>query len=348
MKKIFVPIVCSFMMLLSACGGSPSTTQPAEPAKPSETTAAPAAGDAEKKTVSIGITQIVEHPSLDAAREGFLAGLKDGGFVEGDNLKVDVQIAQGDMNNNMTIAQKFAADKVDLILAIATPSAQAAVQATSDIPVFFTAITDPLGAKLVDSLEKPGKNVTGTSDTHPEAIGNTIKTIKEFFPDAKNVGLIYNSGEQNSVVNVDKAKAEMEKLGLTAVEATATNSSEVKQAVESLVGRVDVIYVPKDNTAVSALESITQVANQNKIPMFVGEKDSVVRGGFAGFGFDYYDLGYTTAKMAIEVLNGNKKPSDIPVGFPEELNLVINKKAAEAQGVTLTEAMTSNAVMVGE
>ncbi|RXT09115.1 ABC transporter substrate-binding protein [Ammoniphilus sp. CFH 90114] len=331
---------------MTACGGSSSTTQPAEPAKPAESTAAPAAGNAEKKTVKIGITQIVEHPSLDAAREGFLAGLKDGGYVEGENLKVDIQIAQGDMNNNTTIAQKFAADKVDLILAIATPSAQAAAQATSDIPIFFTAITDPLGAKLVGSLEQPGKNVTGTSDTHPEAIPNTVKTIKEFFPDAKNVGVIYNSGEQNSVVNVENAKKVMQEQGLTAVEATASNSSEVKQAVESLVGRVDVIYVPKDNTAVSALESVTQVANQNKIPMFVGEMDSVKRGGFAGFGFEYYDLGYTTAKMAMEVLDGSKKPADIPVGFPEELNLVINKKAAEAQGVTLTEAMTSKAVMV--
>ncbi|WP_240675744.1 ABC transporter substrate-binding protein [Ammoniphilus sp. CFH 90114] len=346
MRKIFVPIVCSLMMLMTACGGSSSTTQPAEPAKPAESTAAPAAGNAEKKTVKIGITQIVEHPSLDAAREGFLAGLKDGGYVEGENLKVDIQIAQGDMNNNTTIAQKFAADKVDLILAIATPSAQAAAQATSDIPIFFTAITDPLGAKLVGSLEQPGKNVTGTSDTHPEAIPNTVKTIKEFFPDAKNVGVIYNSGEQNSVVNVENAKKVMQEQGLTAVEATASNSSEVKQAVESLVGRVDVIYVPKDNTAVSALESVTQVANQNKIPMFVGEMDSVKRGGFAGFGFEYYDLGYTTAKMAMEVLDGSKKPADIPVGFPEELNLVINKKAAEAQGVTLTEAMTSKAVMV--
>lgn len=347
MKKIFLPIVCSLTILLTACGGASSTTtQPAEQAKPSET--APAAKSTEKKTVRIGITQIVEHPSLDAAREGFLAGLKDGGYVEGDNLQVDVQIAQGDMNNNTTIAQKFAADKVDLILAVSTPSAQAAAQATSDIPIFFTAITDPLGAKLVDSLENPGKNVTGTSDTHPEAISNTIKTIKEFFPDAKNVGVIYNSGEQNSVVNVENAKKAMAEAGLAAVEATASNSSEVKQAVESLVGRVDVIYVPKDNTAVSALESITLVANQNKIPMFVGEMDSVKRGGFAGFGFEYYDLGYTTAKMAMEVLEGKKKVGEIPVGFPEELNLVINKKAAEAQGVTLTEAMTSKAVMVGE
>jgi putative ABC transport system substrate-binding protein len=301
----------------------------------------------EKETVKIGITQLVEHPSLDAAREGFIAALKDAGYEEGKNLKLDYQNAQGDMNNNMTIAQNLVADDNDLILAIATASAQAVVQSTKEIPILFTAITDPVGAELVESFEKPGGNVTGTSDTHPDAIKNTMNAIKKFFPDAKKVGMIYNSGEPNSVVNVENAKKALKELGLEAVETTISASSEVKQAAESLVGRADVFYIPKDNTVVSALESVITVANEKDIPTFVGESDSVKRGTFASYGFEYHDLGYTTGKMAVEILEG-KKPSEIPVGFPESLELVINKAAAEQEGITLTEDMVKDAKIVGE
>lgn len=329
MKKRSLLLAAS-LFLLTACG--------------SNTTGG--GGAAQDETIHIGITQIVEHPSLDAAREGFIKALADNGYKEGQNLELDIQYAQGDMTNNMTIAQKLVNDGSDLILAISTPSAQAAAQATQDIPVLFTAITDPLGAKLVESIEKPGGNVTGTSDTHPDAIKNTIKTIKDFFPNAKNVGVIYNSGEQNSVANVNVAKDAMKAHGLTPVEATVTNSSEVKQAADSLVGRADVIYVPKDNTVVSALESVIKVANEKDIPMFVGESDSVKRGGFAGYGFEYFDLGYTTGEMAVDILKNGKKPADIPVGFPEELNLVINETAAKEQGVELTEEMKKGAQLV--
>lgn len=300
-----------------------------------------------EKIVKIGIIQLVEHPSLDGAREGFIAALKEAGYEEGKNLKIDYQNAQGDVNNNMSIAQNLVADKNDVILAIATASAQAAAQSTKDIPILFTAITDPVGAKLVESLEKPGGNVTGTSDTHPDAIKNTITAIKTFIPNAKKVGMIYNSGEPNSVVNVENAKKVIEELGLEAVETTVTASSEVKQAAESLVERADVFYIPKDNTVVSALESVITVANEKKIPTFVGEGDSVKRGTFASYGFEYHDLGYTTGKMAVEILNG-KKPSEIPVGFPENLELFINKKAAEQEGITLTEEMLKDARIVGE
>jgi putative tryptophan/tyrosine transport system substrate-binding protein len=333
MKKILPLLLCSFLLMLTACG--------------SESKKSGSTSTEEKKTVKIGITQIVEHPSLDSAREGFVAALKDAGYVEGKNLEIDYQNSQGDMNNNMSIAQNLVADKNDLILAIATASAQAVAQSTSEIPILFTAITDPLGASLVESLEQPGGNVTGTSDTHPDAIKNTINSIKEFVPDAKKVGIVYNSGEPNSVVNVEHAKEAMKKIGLEAVEASISTSSEVKQAAESLVGRVDVIYVPKDNTVVSALESIIKVANEKKIPTFAGEGDSVKRGTFTSYGFEYHDLGYATGKMAVEILEG-KKPSEIPVGFPENLELVINKKAAEQQGIILTEEMMKNAKIVGE
>ncbi|WP_102272786.1 ABC transporter substrate-binding protein [Cytobacillus massiliigabonensis] len=332
MKKILTGILCSSLLLLSACG---SGSKEAGGSKE------------EKETVKIGITQLVEHPSLDAAREGFIAALKDAGYEEGKNLKLNYQNAQGDMNNNMSIAQNLVADDNDLILAIATASAQAVVQSTKEIPILFTAITDPVGAELVESFEKPGGNVTGTSDTHPDAIKNTMNAIKRFFPDAKKVGMIYNSGEPNSVVNVENAKRALKELGLEAVETTISASSEVKQAAESLVGRVDVFYIPKDNTVVSALESVITVANDKDIPTFVGESDSVKRGTFASYGFEYHDLGYTTGKMAVEILEG-KKPSEIPVGFPESLELVINKAAAEQEGITLTEEMLKDAKIVGE
>lgn len=191
-KKLWLLPAC--LLLLTACG-----TQ----------TAAPKTGTSDgtaTKVVKIGITQIVEHPSLDASRKGFIAALKDAGYIEGTNLKLDVQIAQGDATNNTTIAQKFVSDKDDLILAISTPSAQAAAHATKDIPIIFTAVTDPLGAKLVQSLNQPGGNVTGISDTHPDAIKDTIQSIKKFVPNAKKVGIIYNSGEQNSLVNVKNQK----------------------------------------------------------------------------------------------------------------------------------------------
>ncbi|MBS4193284.1 ABC transporter substrate-binding protein [Bacillus sp. FJAT-49705] len=334
MKKVLSIVLCGALLILAACGTNSNQ-------------AGGGGGNEEKRTVKIGIIQLVEHPSLDGAREGFIAALKDAGYEVGKNLKLDYQNAQGDMNNNMSIAQNFVADKNDLILAIATASAQAAVQSTKDIPILFTAITDPVGANLVQSLENPGGNVTGTSDTHPDAIKNTINSIKKFIPEAKKVGIIYNSGEPNSVVNVEKAKQVIEEIGLEAVETTIATSTEVKQAAESLVGRADVFYIPKDNTVVSALESVITVANENKIPTFVGEGDSVKRGTFASYGFEYHDLGYTTGKMAVEILKG-KKPSEIPVGFPENLELFINKKAAEQEGITLTEDMLKGAKIVGE
>ncbi|MEH7121944.1 ABC transporter substrate-binding protein [Bacillus sp. JJ1773] len=348
MKKIWMTLVCCTLLVLAACGSNSSGGSSSSSSSNSNSSSSDGGGSKEaEKTVKVGIIQLVEHPSLDAAREGFVAAIKDAGYEEGKNLKLDYQNAQGDMNNNMSIAQNLVADQNDVILAIATASAQAVVQSTNEIPILFTAITDPVGAKLVESFENPGGNVSGTSDTHPDAIKNTINAIKKFIPDAKKVGIIYNSGEPNSVVNVENAKKVIAEIGLEAVETSVSTSSEVKQAAESLVGRADVFYIPKDNTVVSALESVITVANEKKIPMFVGEGDSVKRGAFASYGLDYHDLGYSTGKMALDILNG-KKPSEIPVGFPENLELVINKKAAELQGITLTEEILKDAKIVGE
>jgi len=317
---------------LAACGGSSSSPEP----KQGEQKESAANGE----KVTIGISQIVEHASLDAAKKGFIDYLADNGYKEGEQVTYDFQNAQNDMNTATSIAQKFAGDKVDLILAIATPSAQSAAQATKDIPILFTAVTDPVVAKIVGSMDKPGANVTGTSDMNP--IKEQLSLIKEIRPEAKKVGVIYNSGEANSVVQIDIAKKVAPELGLELVERTITNSSEVKQAADSLAN-VDAIYVPTDNVVVSALDSVLMVAEKGKIPVVAAEGDSVKNGALITYGIDYYELGKQTGAMAVKVLKGEAKPADMPVETQKDLKLIINKKSAERFGVTLPEELLSRA-----
>jgi len=292
-----------------------------------------------EKVYQIGISQIVEHPSLDATREGFIAGLKDAGLVDGENVKIDYSNAQNDMTTNATIAQNFKADKKDLVLGIATPSAVALADAIDDAPVIFTAVTDPIVAGLLENPEKPGGNVTGVSDTHPDEIAKLMDFIASNFPNVKTIGTVVNQAEPNAVVSIERAQAALDAHGVKIEIAAVTNSSEVKQAAESLVGRVDAIYIPKDNTVVSAFEAVVGVANDNKIPLFAGDIDSVKRGAFATFGYEYYDIGYTTGKMAADILLNGKNPGDVAVGFPEKLDLYYSEPAAAAQGVEVTDAI---------
>jgi len=291
------------------------------------------------KQYKIAISQIVEHPSLDATREGFLAALKDAGIVEGENLKLDYNNAQGDPNNNMTIAQKIAGEKYDLVLGIATLPAQALASQVKNSPVMFAAVTDPLDAKLIDNLEKPGGNVSGASDTNPEAISQLMDFVAGNFPDVKTVGVVLNQGEPNAVVMTNLAEKALEKHGIKIVKASVTNTSEVKQAAESLVGRADAIYITLDNTVVEAVSTVIQVANDNDIPFFSSDRDSVEKGAFATVGFKYYDHGYQAGQMAVQVLKEGKKIGDLKVTVPEKLDLILNLKAAAEQGITVTDAM---------
>lgn len=291
------------------------------------------------KQYKIAISQIVEHPSLDATREGFLAALKDAGIVEGENLKLDYNNAQGDPNNNMTIAQKIAGEKYDLVLGIATLPAQALASQVKNSPVMFAAVTDPLDAKLIDNLEKPGGSVSGASDTNPEAITQLMDFIAGSFPDVKTVGVVLNQGEPNAVVMTNLAEKALEKHGIKIVKASVTNTSEVKQAAESLVGRADAIYITLDNTVVEAVSTVIQVANDNDIPFFSSDRDSVEKGAFATVGFKYYDHGYQAGQMALQVLKEGKKIGDLKVTVPEKLDLILNLKAAAEQGITVTDAM---------
>lgn len=300
-------------------------------------------GNADQQSYTIAISQIVEHPSLDATREGFLAALKDAGLVEGENLTVDYENAQGDQTNNNTIAQKIAGDKNDLVFGIATPSAQALVKNVTDRPVLFAAVTDPLGAKLVSSLEQPGGNVTGASDTNPEATTKLVEFIAANFPNVKKVGLVINEGESNAVVMATKAEEELKKHGMELVKAPVTNTSEVKQAAESLIGRVDAFYITLDNMVVSGVDAILQVAKKNQLPFFSSDRDTVEKGAFATVGFKYYDHGYQVGQMAVEILKNGKKPAEMNVMMQDKLDLIINAKVAADYGITVTDEM-KNAV----
>ncbi|SFM43581.1 ABC transporter substrate-binding protein [Thermodesulforhabdus norvegica] len=295
------------------------------------------------KVITIGITQIVEHPALDATRQGFIDALRDHGYVEGENVKYDIQIAQGNMATANAIAKNLVGKKVDMILAIATPTAQAVVNATKDIPVLIAAITDPVGAGLVKSLERPGGNVTGTTDKSP--VDRQLELEREILPGLRRLGVIYNSGEDNSRASVREIKEVASGMGIEVVEATVTNSSGVMLAASSLVGKVDAIHIPTDNTVVSALEAVVKVCEDNKIPLFAADIDSVPRGAIAALGIDYYRLGRQTGEMAYRILKG-ANPGDMPVETLKELKLVINKEAAEKMGVKLPESVVSRADVV--
>lgn len=293
----------------------------------------------------VGITQIVEHPSLDEARRGFIDRLTELGYEEGVQIVYDFQSAQGDTDTAYTIARKFLSDGVDMVLAIATPTAQAAAQVITETPILITAVTDPLSAGLVESIERPGTNVTGTSDLTP--VKAQLELLKELVPQARRVGVVYNAGEVNSVIQVEIARNAASTLGLTIIEATAGNSSEVLQAAQSLVGRVDALYVPTDNTVVSAIESVVLVAERAKLPLIVGEEQSVASGGLATTGINYYKLGRQTGDIAHRVFQG-EDPAEIAVEYQDEQSLVVNLSAARRMGVEIPEAIVEKAALVIE
>ncbi|MBB4191256.1 putative ABC transport system substrate-binding protein [Rhizobium aethiopicum] len=300
---------------------------------------------AKADNVTVAVTAIVEHPALDAARKGVLDVLTAAGYKEGENLKFVFESAQGNPATAAQIARQFAGDEPNVIVPISTPSAQAVVSATRDIPVVFTAVSDPLGAQLVKNMDKPGGNVTGLSDMSP--VAEHLALIKEIVPKVKTIGYLYNSGEANSVSLLAVLKAEAEKAGLTVVESAATKSAEVQGAARALVGRADAIYIPTDNTIISALEGVVAVAEESKLPLFTADTDSVSRGSIAALGFNYYDVGKQTGEIVVRVLKG-ENPGDIAVKTAAGSDLVVNKAAAAKMGVTLPESVLSRANKVIE
>lgn len=293
----------------------------------------------------VAITQIVEHPALDAVRNGVKDVLNEAGWKEGENMRWNYQSAQGATATTVQIAKKFAGEQPDVIVAIATPSAQAMVASARSSNIVFSAVTDPVDAKLVKAWDQPSPNVTGVSDLTP--IDKHLALIKEVLPEAKNLGVIYNPGEANSVSLVNLVKEYAPGLGLTVVEAASPKSADVQTATRSLMGKVDVIYLPTDNTVISALEGVIKVAEQAKMPVFAGDTDSVKRGAIAALGFNYYQVGRQTGEIVVSVLKG-KKPGDIHVQGVQNTELVVNPKAAERMGVTLAPAIVERAKEVVE
>ena len=280
--------------------------------------------------INVGILQLMDHESLNAAREGFVDVLEDAGYVEGDNLTLDYQNAQGDQANLQTMSERLSGSN-DLILAIATPAAQSLANIEDEVPLLFTAVTDPVEAGLVDSLETPGANITGTTDAGP--IEDQIKLLLSVVPDAENIGLIYNSSEPNSVIQADDAEAILKDLGLNVVTRTVTSTNDVQQAMESLAQDVEGVYIPTDNTLASTMATVAEIAKAYQLPVVAASTEQVMAGGLATFGINYYELGRQTGEMALKILDGDADPAKLSVESSTNLELVVNEEMAEALGI---------------
>ena len=291
--------------------------------------------DKKKDVFRIGISQFITHQSLDATREGFVDELAKQGYVEGENIEIDFQNAQGEQRNLKTISQQLA-ESSDVVLAIATPSAQSLANTTQTTPVIFSAVTDPVSAKLVESREHPGGNVTGTSDQSSDAISTQINLIKKVLPKAKTIGILYTQSEPNSVVQKDEAKRLLEEKGFTVVEKTILDSNNVKAAAESLMTEVDMVFVPTDNIISSTMETVKQVSIKHKVPVFGGSTEMIAVGGLYNYGTNYEELGRQTARMLVRVLKG-EKPENIAVELPEKLELHTNQEMADALGIDISK-----------
>ncbi|WP_250658542.1 ABC transporter substrate-binding protein [Alkalimarinus coralli] len=294
---------------------------------------------------SVAITQIVEHPALDSVRLGVKEELAEQGYVIGEKLKWQYESAQGNPTTAAQIARKFAGESPDVIVAIATPSAQTAAAAARNTAIVFSAVTDPIGAKLVKNLDRPGRNITGTTDMLP--VKKHLGLVKRLVPNAKTIGTLYNPGEANSVTIVELVEKTAPELGMKVIKSAATKSSDVLTAARSLVGKVDAIYLPTDNTVISAAEAVIKVGEQNKLPIIAADTDTVSRGAIAALGFNYYDVGRQTGAIVAQILNG-QKPGDIAVQGVEKMELHINPGAAQRMGLTLPEGILEEAKNVIE
>lgn len=327
MKKVtaILLVLAMVMMMLSGCGSKNAES-----------------GD---EMFKVGIIQLMEHPSLDTIRESIIEGLEDEGYVEGENLKIEYQNGQNDMSTMKNIAQTFVGDECDVIVAIATPAAQAALSETTEIPIVFAAITDPVGAGLVDSLDNPGGNVTGTSDeVSAEMI---MKLAKDITPDFKTIGVLYNIGEDNSVSVVAQLKEYAGENGYKVIESTVTNTGEVQQAAQYLADKVDIVFSPIDNTVASSMAVATETFNNAGIPFYVSADSMVNDGGLATCGIDYTVLGRETAAMIADILEG-ADPAAIAVRKMSEMSVYVNKETAKALNIEIPQAILDKAVLLPE
>lgn len=340
MKKLLALSLTAVMVMgiMTGCGAKAESqntaaeaveTEDASEAAP-ESEAAEAAADGE--TYKIGVIQLVEHAALDASNQGFVAALNDAGI----SYEIDQQNAQNDQSACQTIAEKLVNDGNDLILAIATPAAQAVAGATSEIPILVTAVTDPADAGLVESNEVPGGNVSGTSDLTP--VKEQIDLLQQLMPEAKTVGVLYCTAESNSVFQANMAEAACADAGLESEIFTVSSSNEIQQVVESMVGKVDALYTPTDNTIAAGMATVAMVANDNGIPVICGEAGMVDAGGLATYGIDYYQLGYMAGEQAIDILVNGADISQMPIGYlsADRCELKVNQETADALGIDVS------------
>ncbi|WP_148863021.1 ABC transporter substrate-binding protein [Marinobacter fonticola] len=293
----------------------------------------------------VAVTQIVEHPALDAVYQGIKDQLKEEGYAEGSDVTYMHESAQANTATASQIARKFVGEQPDVIVAIATPSAQTVAAATRNIPVVFSAVTDPVGARLVSNMEKPGKNITGITDMLP--LDKHLDMLLRVTPDAKRIGTVYNPGEANAVALIEQLEERLKARDLTLIKAAATKTSEVLGAARSLTGKVDAIYLTTDNTVISAAEAVISVGERADIPVFAADTATVSRGAVAALGFDYYDVGRQTGKVVSRILSG-ENPGDIPVSGVEALSLFVNPAAAERMGIELAPDVIEDAEEVIE
>lgn len=302
------------------------------------------AASPDEKMVQVGIVQLVEHGALDAANRGFIDGLASKGFKENENVKFDQQNAQADQSNLQNIGQRFINNKVDLICAIATPAAQTVANMTKDIPIVATAVTDYEEAKLVVSSQEPKGNVTGTTDMNP--VDQQVDLMLAIAPDTKTIGVVYCSSEVNSQMQVRMMKTYAESKGIEVIETTVSTVNDIQQAVQSLIGKVQVIYAPTDNVIASAIPTLISVTDPAKIPVVCGEANMVKAGALATIGVDYYKLGFQTGEMAADILSGKAKPETMPIQSLKEMQVTVNEAAAEKLGVKIPESLLKNAEIV--
>lgn len=329
-KKILALALCLIMVLsMAACGSSNND------------------GSAEGENLKIGIIQFGEFDALEKACSGFIDGLADAGYVDGENITIHKLSAAAEAGNCPSIADTLINDGSDLILAIATPAASAVKEKTSDIPVLFTAVTDPAGSGLIADNEKPGGNLTGTSDLNP--VAHQISLGKQLLPDAKKVAIMYCSSESNSKIQADLAAEAIKAEGMESVVKTISAIDEAKSAIESLKGKVDFIYIPTDNTLSDGMTTVSAAANECGLPTIVGEAGMVINGAFATYGISYYELGKTTAAQAVKILKGEAQPADMPVEYQTDENILeiaINTETAEKLGLTIPDDIAEKATLL--
>ncbi|MBV1943197.1 ABC transporter substrate-binding protein [Streptococcus parasuis] len=295
--------------------------------------------------VKIGVLQFVTHDSLDEIYKGIKAGLEEGGYTTTENLSIDFMNAEGDQSQVQTMSKKLVDNGNELLIGIATPAAQGLANATTELPIIMGAVTDPVGANLVTDLKNPGGNITGVSDQTP--VADTVSLIKEITPDAKTIGVLYSSNEDNSKIQVAEFKAAAEEAGYTVLEYAVASSNELASTVEVASSKVDALFTPVDNTVASAFSTVVSVANKSKTPIFTSVEDMVEGGGIASVTLSQYDLGVATGKMTAKILDG-ANPADTPVQIFNEGTVVVNQKVAKELGITLSDDVINQASKVIE